>query len=126
MMRPDWIVIGALWGAAGVGMGAFGAHGLQDVATPKELDWWSTAAQYHLLHALALVACGLCVRLSGRGRGAGWALLLGSLVFSGTLYAMALGASTRLGMVTPVGGAGMIAGWLLLARAGLTRDLMRD
>ena len=124
-MRPNWIVIGALWGAAGVGMGAFGAHGLEKVATAEQIEWWETAAQYHLIHALALVGCGLCAREGGRegarARGAGWALLLGSVVFSGTLYAMALGATTKLGMVTPLGGVGMIAGWLLLARAAVTR-----
>jgi len=111
-----WILTGAAWGFLGVGLGAFGAHGLR--ATPSStqaIGWWQTATLYHLIHALALMAVGL-VQLQGpRVALAGWAFLLGSLVFSGTLYAMALGAPRWLGAVTPVGGLGMMAGWLLLA-----------
>jgi uncharacterized membrane protein YgdD (TMEM256/DUF423 family) len=110
-----WILTGAAWGFLGVGLGAFGAHGLRATASTQAIGWWQTATLYHLIHALALVAVGL-VQLQGpRVAPAGWAFLLGSLVFSGTLYAMALGAPRWLGAVTPVGGLGMMAGWLLLA-----------
>jgi uncharacterized membrane protein YgdD (TMEM256/DUF423 family) len=110
-----WILTGAAWGFLGVGLGAFGAHGLRATASTQAIGWWQTATLYHLIHALALVAVGL-VQLQGpRVALAGWAFLLGSLVFSGTLYAMALGAPRWLGAVTPVGGLGMMAGWLLLA-----------
>ncbi len=129
-MRTNWVAIGALWGAVGVGMGAFGAHGLEERATPKQVEWWLTAAQYHLFHALAIVACGVVIHLHGgqsrAGRAAAWALFAGSLVFSGTLYAMTLGAPTRLGMITPLGGVAMIVGWAMLARAGVTLGSARS
>ena len=130
-MRPGWVSIGALWGVLGVGLGAFGAHMVEGSASAQEYGWWVTAAQYHLLHAPVIVAVGLLQgqrkTRAGRAPGdaAGWALLLGSLVFSGTLYAMALGAPRWLGAVTPLGGVGLMAGWLLLAwaaRDGAARD----
>ena len=55
----NWVMIGAPWGLAGVGLGAFGAHGLKTVASAEGIAWWETAARYHLFHALALVALGL-------------------------------------------------------------------
>ena len=111
----SWTMVGALWGLVGVGFGAFGAHGLRTVAGAEGLAWWETAARYHLFHALALIAVGLLQQHRPGGDSAGWCLLLGSAVFSGTLYAMALGAPRWLGAVTPVGGLAMMAGWLLLA-----------
>jgi uncharacterized membrane protein YgdD (TMEM256/DUF423 family) len=114
----NWIVVGAGWGFLGVALGAFGAHGLKARVGAEGLGWWQTAAQYHLVHALAIVAAGLLRAQTGRGDAAGWAFLLGSLLFSGTLYAMALGGPRGLGAVTPLGGLGMLAGWALLAWAG--------
>jgi uncharacterized membrane protein YgdD (TMEM256/DUF423 family) len=113
----NWIVVGATWGFLGVALGAFGAHGLKGRVDEQALGWWATAAQYHLVHALALVATGLLRAQSGRGDAAGWAFLAGSLVFSGSLYVMALGGPRWLGAVTPLGGLGMLAGWALLALA---------
>lgn len=112
----DWIRIGALWGFLGVSAGAFGAHGLEGRVDAEELAWWQTAVQYHLVHALALFGFGVLQRVvPGRGHGPGWLFLAGDAVFSGTLYAMALGGPHWLGAVTPVGGVGMLLGWLLLA-----------
>ncbi len=111
----NWMMIGGLWGLAGVGLGAFGAHGLKAVASAEGIAWWETAARYHLFHALALLALGLLQHHRPGGDSAGWCLLIGSAVFSGTLYAMALGAPRFLGAVTPAGGLGMMLGWLLLA-----------
>ena len=111
----SWTMVGALWGLVGVGLGAFGAHGLKAVTSAEGLAWWETAARYHLFHALALLAVGLLQQHRPGGDSAGWCLLLGSAVFSGTLYAMGLGAPRWLGAVTPVGGLAMMAGWLLLA-----------
>jgi uncharacterized membrane protein YgdD (TMEM256/DUF423 family) len=113
----NWMVVGALWGLVGVGLGAFGAHGLRSVANAQGLAWWETAARYHLFHALALVGLGLLQQHRAGGDWAGYALLAGSAVFSGTLYAMALGAPRWLGAVTPLGGLAMMLGWLLLALA---------
>jgi uncharacterized membrane protein YgdD (TMEM256/DUF423 family) len=117
----NWTMAGAMWGLLGVGLGAFGAHGLKAVASEQGLAWWESAARYQLVHALALVLVGLLQHHRPGGDAAGWSFLLGSAVFSGTLYAMALGAPRWLGAVTPIGGVGMMLGWLLLAlraRAG--------
>lgn len=101
--------LAALSGAIAVAAGAFGAHG----ASGKAVDWLTTGAHYQLAHAVAaLVATGL-----PRGRGAALLLILGSALFAGTLYAMALGAPRWLGAVTPLGGAAMIGGWVVLALA---------
>src|SRR5688500_20343138 len=98
-------------GLLAVGLGAFGAHGLQRALATAEdaarrLEWWRTAAQYHLAHALAL---GLVAVLAGRGAesAAGWAGGLfgaGVLLFSGSLYVMSLTGARGLGAVTPIGG----------------------
>ena len=119
-MKVNWMLVGALLGALAVAMGAFGAHGLKSQNPgPKALDWWHTAAQYQLLHAPVLMVFGLFVDLHPRGAQAGQApgicLLLGTLIFSGTLYAMALGAPTILGAVTPIGGVLLVLGWGLFA-----------
>lgn len=111
-MKPNWVVVGALAGLLGVGMGAFGAHGLEGHATPEQIAWWETAARYHLMHALALVAVGM---VPGRSSFAGWSFALGTLVFSGTLYAMALGAPRWFGAITPIGGVALMVGWLAFA-----------
>jgi uncharacterized membrane protein YgdD (TMEM256/DUF423 family) len=111
----NWVMVGALWGLVAVGLGAFGAHGLKGVASAEAVGWWETAARYHLFHSLALLALGLFQQHRPGGDAAGFCLLFGSAVFSGTLYAMALGAPRWLGAVTPVGGLAMMLGWLLLA-----------
>ena len=106
-------IAGALLAGLGVALGAFGAHGLRATLEPQALGWWQTAVDYQMWHALALVALATL-----RGIRTGLpALLIGSgtLVFSGSLYLMALGGARWLGMVTPLGGLLMIAGWVLLA-----------
>ena len=112
------LVAGAFLGAAGVAAGAFGAHGLRERLSAEALGWWETGARYQLVHALALVGAGLLARQRGAPLPLATHLLLwGTLVFSGTLYAMALGAPRWLGAVTPLGGAALVAGWLALALA---------
>lgn len=119
----NWIVVGAVSGFVAVACGAFGAHGLKARVPEQALAWWNTGAHYHLAHALALVAVGLLRLQSGRVDAPGWAFLAGSVIFSGTLYAMALGAPRWLGAVTPIGGVLLLAGWALLAWAA--RDMHR-
>lgn len=119
-----WILIGSLLGGLGVAAGAFGAHGLQGRLDARDLAIFETAARYQLLHAIVLVSIG--VWASG-GRvpepalptvhAAGWAFTLGVAVFSGSLYALVATGVRKLGMVTPIGGLGMIVGWALLAWA---------
>ena len=113
-------VAGALLAALGVVLGAFGAHALQATLSPRALGWWQTAVQYQMWHAIGLVAIA-ALRLP-RARLPAALIGAGTLLFSGSLYAMALGGGRWLGMVTPLGGLAMIAGWTLFAwRAALSR-----
>ena len=104
---------GAVLAGLAVALGAFGAHALQSRIGADALGWWHTAVEYQMWHALAVLALGLSglrwTRLPA------WLFAAGSVVFSGTLYAMALGAPRWLGAVTPLGGLAMIAGWAVLA-----------
>jgi uncharacterized membrane protein YgdD (TMEM256/DUF423 family) len=111
---------GALLAGLGVALGAFGAHGLRDSLSPAALGWWQTAVDYQMWHAIALVALSAVnlprLRLPGAMIGAG------VLIFSGSLYAMALTDARWLGAVTPLGGALMILAWLALAWQALRRQ----
>ena len=113
-MKPNWIRMGALFGAFAIVTGAFGAHALQARLAPEDLDLWKTAVLYHALHASALVLYGLFDR-NGRGRVAGWSFALGIVIFSGTVYALALGAPKWFGAITPIGGGLLVLGWLAFA-----------
>jgi uncharacterized membrane protein YgdD (TMEM256/DUF423 family) len=115
MASPDsrLLCAGALLAATGVALGAFGAHGLKAILSPAALGWWQTAVAYQMWHALALVA--LSAVPMPRLRLPAAMLGIGAIVFSGTLYAMALTGARWLGAITPLGGALMILGWLLLA-----------
>lgn len=115
------IVVGATLGGLAVTLGAFGAHALKGRIAAEAHGWWQTAVEYQMWHALAVLSLGL----SGvpRLRLPGWFFAAGVLVFSGTLYALALGAPTWLGAVTPLGGVAMISGWGMLAwRASRARS----
>lgn len=127
-MLPRMIVaIGALLAGVGVALGAFGAHGLPSFLerlgrtenAAKRLEWFETAARYHLIHAVAMVAIGALAVAdpTRRYNGAFWAFVVGVTLFSGSLYAMTVGpdAWRKLGMVTPLGGLALIVGWVLLA-----------
>ena len=112
-----WLVLAALVGASGVAMGAGGAHALRSQIVPEYLPTFETGVRYQLIHAVALLA----LALSGERRGVALPALLftfGVLLFSGSLYALALGAPTRLGIVTPFGGVALLLGWLSLLRLG--------
>jgi uncharacterized membrane protein YgdD (TMEM256/DUF423 family) len=118
MMRW-WLVIGAVNALLSVAAGAFGAHALK-ARLPQDLQViFETGARYHMYHALGLVAVGLLghFRPSSLLSGAGWAMLVGILLFSGSLYALALSGVRALGAITPLGGLGFLAGWLMFAIA---------
>ena len=104
---------GATLGGLAVTLGAFGAHALKGRIGAEELGWWRTAVEYQMWHALAVLAVGLSA--NSRLRLPGWLFVGGALLFSGTLYALALGAPVWLGAVTPLGGIAMICGWAMLA-----------
>ena len=117
-----FILLGALAGAAGVALGAFGAHALKARLSPDMLAVWQTAVQYHFWHALALVAIGvvaLSLPASTALKWAGWLMVAGLVLFSGSLYVLALSGARWLGAVTPFGGVAWIAAWVLLAIAVL-------
>jgi uncharacterized membrane protein YgdD (TMEM256/DUF423 family) len=110
-----WIAAAALLGALSVGLGAFGSHGLHARVGPEALSAWQTAVWYHQLHAVALLAVALFGSATGRSlRAPAWLFTAGILLFSGSLYAMALTGLGALGPVTPLGGLCLIAGWLAL------------
>jgi uncharacterized membrane protein YgdD (TMEM256/DUF423 family) len=114
------LLAGALFAAVGVALGAFGAHGLRQMLDATRMGWWHTAVDYQMWHAIALVA--LSAVPARTGRATIWLLSIGILLFSGSLYLMALAGWRWLGIVTPLGGAAMIAGWLVLAwRVAKTR-----
>jgi uncharacterized membrane protein YgdD (TMEM256/DUF423 family) len=126
-VKIDAVRIGAVLAALAVAAGAFGAHGLRTMLDPAALTTFETAARYHMYHALALVATGIVGRThSGKAaRFAAWSFVAGVLLFSGSLYVLALTGIRVLGAVAPIGGAAFITGWCLLAiAAGHARPAM--
>lgn len=117
----NWIFLGALLGAVSVIAGAFGAHGLAPRLDARGLELWETASRYLMYGAVALALVGLLARQGTvRGvTGAGWCVLAGSLIFSGTVAVLALGGPRWLGAITPIGGTLLIVGFLLFAWAAL-------
>lgn len=114
-MKPSFVSLGAVCAAIGVALGAFGAHSLRNTLTPAELSLWDTATRYWQLGGLALVLFGL-FRERREGSGLpGWLLLAGMLLFSVSLYALALGGPRALGAITPFGGLSLMAGFLSFA-----------
>ena len=109
----------AVLGFLGVALGAFGAHGLEGRLTSEGLAWWETATFYLLVHA------SLAAAISLHGKRFRWPVMLwigSAAVFAGTLYLMALGAPRWLGAITPLGGLGLLAGWLGLALSSLRSE----
>jgi len=118
-MARRFLLIGALCGLFTVLLGAFGAHGLEGRLPEQNLIWWRKAVDYQGLHALALLALGLLARQHPAPtlRLAGWGFVTGILLFSGSLYLLALTGQHWLGMLTPFGGLAFIFGWCALALA---------
>lgn len=110
--QPLALKLTAILGALGVGLGAFGAHGLKDLLTAHDrLGTWETAVFYHLVHSVVL----LLLALGSRWRPVAWSLMTaGIFIFSGSLYILCLTQQTWLGAITPIGGLGLIGGWLAL------------
>lgn len=103
--------VGAFAAAAGVLLGAFGAHTLRDIGAAR-LAWWSTATQYLFIAAFGIMLSGLLDRGQRIGAGPATALLAGAILFSGSLYAMGLGGPRWLGAVTPFGGVALVVGFV--------------
>lgn len=121
-MERLFFVVAGLSGAIAVMLGAFGAHALRDRITPELLDTFKTGVNYQMYHALALLGIALALsRLPGSALLgiAGWLFVAGTLVFSGSLYLLAITGARWLGAITPLGGLAFIAGWFCLVLAFL-------
>ena len=120
-MAKLFITLGSLSGMLAVVFGAFGAHGLRNRLDAYFMGVFETAVQYHFYHALAILAVGVIALSQPQTvmlKSAGWLFLIGTLVFSGSLYLLALTGIKWLGAITPLGGLAFIAGWACLAAAG--------
>lgn len=118
MTAKTVIIIAAILGALSVGLGAFGAHGLEATLTANgRLDTYETAVKYQVYHALAILLVGiLMINLNHHYFGyAAWSFLIGTVIFSGSLYVLSLTNITWLGAITPIGGLAFIIGWVFLA-----------
>jgi uncharacterized membrane protein YgdD (TMEM256/DUF423 family) len=116
-MERIFALIGAVSAGLSVGLGAFGAHGLREKVEPRLLEVFETGAQYQMYHALALIGVAwVASRWPGKlPTAAGWLFVAGTLLFSGSLYAMTFTGVRALGAVTPFGGLCFLAGWACLA-----------
>jgi len=113
-----FIVIGSLFGFLGVVLGAFGAHALRDKLTTERMAVFQTGVQYQMYHALALVGIGVLGIATPHPTStltlAGWLFTAGTVLFSGSLYALCGSGIRKLGAITPLGGVAFLLGWLLL------------
>ncbi|HKN87709.1 MAG TPA: DUF423 domain-containing protein [Nitrospiraceae bacterium] len=116
-MSRKFVLLGAVFAALSVAAGAFGAHSLKRIIPADMLVMFETAARYQMYHALALLIVGGMLRpIPERGlQVAGWCFVIGIVLFSGSLYVIAVTATRWMGAITPLGGAAFLAGWLALA-----------
>ena len=112
-----WLAFGSAFALTGVAAGAFGAHGLKNVLDAEALGVFETAVRYQMYHALGLV---VLAALPGDYRWSGWLFVAGILIFSGSLYLLALTGTRWLGAITPIGGVCFLAGWALLLYRAIT------
>ncbi|CAM3137753.1 DUF423 domain-containing protein [Filibacter tadaridae] len=121
---PFFIIAGAVNAAIAVAFGAFGAHALKDRLSEHYLAIWETAVQYQMFHALGLIIIGVLMSKSILGpitqlSWAGYLILAGIIIFSGSLYILSLSGIGILGAITPIGGVAFIAGWIMLIIAAV-------
>ncbi|OMP66548.1 DUF423 domain-containing protein [Domibacillus epiphyticus] len=117
-----FMILGAINAFLAVALGAFGAHGLEGKVEPKYLEIWKTAVQYQMFHAIGLMIVGF---LMGQFPGSsllnwsGWLMLAGIILFSGSLFVLAVTAISKLGAITPLGGLAFLAAWVLVIAAAV-------
>jgi uncharacterized membrane protein YgdD (TMEM256/DUF423 family) len=116
-MERTFFGLGAVFAFLGVALGAFGAHGLRGTLSPADMQIFETGVRYQVYHALGLVAVAWASTRwpAASTTAAGWLLVAGILVFSGSLYALVLTGHRWMGAITPIGGLCFLAGWALLA-----------
>jgi uncharacterized membrane protein YgdD (TMEM256/DUF423 family) len=121
-MERRFFALGAVFGFLAVALGAFGAHALRSRLAPSDLAIYETGVRYQMYHALALLLVAWATSqwpAAGTLRAAGWLFVVGILLFSGSLYALALSGHRMLGAVTPLGGLAFLVAWVLLAWTAL-------
>ena len=118
-MEALWFVLGAVFAFLGVGAGAFGAHALRAHLAPDDLAVFETGVRYQMYHALALLGVAYAASRwsGGLTTAAGWLFVTGIILFSGSLYLLAISGIKLLGAITPLGGLCFLAGWVCLALA---------
>ncbi|MFZ6719269.1 DUF423 domain-containing protein [Undibacterium sp. Ji49W] len=123
MQARFFIATAAILMFTGVAAGAFGAHGLKQILDADMLAIWQTAVTYQIVHGLGMLALGIMLQQQDNGllRKAAWAMLAGVVIFSGSLYALALTGIRVLGAITPIGGVAFLAGWAMLAWTAFKR-----
>jgi uncharacterized membrane protein YgdD (TMEM256/DUF423 family) len=123
-MSAIWFATGAIAAGVGVGLGAFGAHGLKSKLTLEMLAVFETGVRYQMYHALALLAVGWAASRFEHPliNVAGWAFVVGILIFSGSLYVLSIAGIRWLGAITPIGGLAFIVGWVALAAGALLNN----
>ncbi|GGI44131.1 membrane protein [Paenibacillus marchantiophytorum] len=116
-----FLLLGSLNAFLSVALGAFGAHSLKQKLTPDQLDVFQTGVHYHMIHAIALILIALLsdklVNSSSLVQASGWAIFIGIILFSGSLYALSITGLKIFGPITPLGGLSFLVGWVLLAVA---------
>jgi uncharacterized membrane protein YgdD (TMEM256/DUF423 family) len=121
-MNARFVAIGGICAFLSVAFGAFGAHMLKDQLTPAMLTIFQTGVQYQMMHSLGLIGVGLVASFvpdnKNIGR-AGWCMLVGIILFSGSLYVLSFTGVTVIGAVTPLGGVAFLLGWLFLVLAAV-------
>lgn len=123
-----FIVIGAVLAGLSVVIGAFGAHALSGHLTERGAAIWGTGVQYQMLHSVAMVVIGILLLILNSKKLlqlAGFAFLIGTILFSGSLYLIALMTIKNLGLITPIGGLFFVVGWLLLVGAAMASTRVR-
>jgi uncharacterized membrane protein YgdD (TMEM256/DUF423 family) len=123
-MHPVWLRWACLVGFVAVAAGAFGAHGLKTMVSADALGWWQTGTRYALFHVVGLLAVSIQLERAPRARSAavaGWAFVVGVLLFTGSLWVMTLTGFRPLGAVTPLGGTAFLVGWVALGTSARRR-----
>lgn len=122
-MDRIFVVAAATLGLFGVAAGAFGAHALREIMSPRDLEIFETAVRYQLIHAVALLGVAAAWArwpdMSGSLVLSGWAMIVGVTVFSGSLYILVLSGVRWMGAITPIGGVALLVGWAMLGWAAL-------
>jgi|SRR5512141_1414518 len=115
-MDRFFFAAGSLMAFLAVGLGAFGAHALKDRLTPEMLNIFEVGVRYHMYHALALLAVAWAISRwpESNLNAAGWAFLVGIVIFSGSLYVLSIFGIRWLGAITPIGGLAFLSGWAIL------------